>query len=161
MNLIIHDKSQGFAKVEEWFMSKWLLCGLSILIFLNNGYTQQDEKWAIGPHLVISFPQSDFANLSKTGEGLGGKLLYRFPETPFFSPRFDLVYLSYGEKRKTETYSAGYFLVTTRNESFQLTIGPQFSYRMGRFTPYIAPMGGLYRIFITTTAIPPLRRPAV
>jgi len=136
-------------------MVKWLLCFLSILILLTDGFAQKDEKWAIGPHLVISFPQSDFANLSKTGEGLGGKLLYRFPKKPFFSPRFDFVYLSYGEKRKSETYSSGYFLVTTRNESFQMTVGPQFSHRIGRFTPYVAPMGGLY-VYRTIVSIPDL-----
>ncbi len=113
----------------------------------------EDEKWTLGPHLIISFPQSEFANLSKTGEGIGGKLLYHFPSVPFLRPRVDLAYLSYGEKRKSQTFSSGYYLVTTRNESFQLTLGPQFSVKAGAFTPYFAAMGGVYN-YRTVTSIP-------
>ncbi len=134
-----------------------------ILLFLFSAmvcFAQEDEElwqsnWALGPHLVISFPQEEFANVSKTGEGIGGKLLYRLENTPFLNPRLDFTYLSYGEQKKDQTFTAGYFLVQTRNESFQLTLGPQFSTKIGRFTPYIAPMGGLY-IYRTVVSIPDL-----
>lgn len=128
---------------------------ISLLLFSASHAQQIEEKWTLGPHLIISIPQSDFANLSKTGEGIGGKLLYHFPSLPFLRPRLDLTYLSYGEKRKSETFSAGYFLVTTRNESFQLTAGPQFSIQSGAFTPYLAIMGGVYN-YRTVTSVPEL-----
>ncbi len=119
----------------------------------EEGYWQ--SNWALGPHLVISFPQEEFANVSKTGEGIGGKVLYRLENTPFLNPRLDFTYLSYGEQKQDQTFSAGYYLVQTRNESFQLTVGPQFSTKIGRFTPYLAPMGGLY-IYRTVVSVPEL-----
>jgi len=134
-----------------------------MLVFLFSAmicFAQEDEgywqsNWALGPHLVISFPQDEFANVSKTGEGIGGKLLYRLENISFLNPRADFTYLSYGEQKKDQTFSAGYFLVQTRNESFQLTVGPQFSAKIGRFTPYLAPMGGLY-IYRSVVSIPDL-----
>ena len=136
---------------------------ITILVFLFSAmicFAQEEEgywqsNWALGPHLVISFPQSEFANVSKTGEGIGGKLLYRLGNTSFLNPRLDFTYLSYGEQKNSQTFSVGYFLVQTRNESFQLTVGPQFSTKIGRFTPYLAPMGGLY-IYRTVVSIPEL-----
>lgn len=122
-------------------------------------FAQEDDywqsNWALGPHLVISFPQDEFANVSKTGEGIGGKLLYKLENISFLNPRLDFTYLSYGEKKNSQPFTSGYFLVQTRNESFQLTLGPQFSTKIGRFTPYIAPMGGLY-IYRTVVSIPQL-----
>jgi hypothetical protein len=127
----------------------------AILIFVSVAIGQyNNDPWAIGPHLVISFPQSDFANLSKTGEGIGGKLLYRPENMPFINLRADLAYISYGEKRKSETASSGgYFLVTTRNESFQLTAGPQLVFKGNVFIPYCAALLGIYN-YSTVVSIP-------
>lgn len=115
---------------------------------------EKDADWILGAHLIVSLPQSDFANLSKTGEGIGGKVLYRFDPIPNVSPRLDISYISYGEKRNSRAdYAGSPFLVETRNESFQMTVGPQFYTRLGRFTPYFAPMGGLY-VYRTVVSIP-------
>lgn len=128
---------------------------LSLFILISFAYAEE-SNWAVGPHLLISIPQSDFANLSKTGEGIGGKILYKIESVAtFVKPRFDIAYISYGEKRKTTPFSVGYFIVQTRNESFQFTIGPEFHYKIGRVTPYIAPMGGLY-LYRTVVSIPDL-----
>ena len=103
------------------------------------------SNWAIGPHMTILFPQSKFANYSKNGEGIGAKVLYRWDAVPFITPRFDITYLSFGEKRTTlpGSYSL-YNIMSTRNESFQLTFGTQFNQKIGRFTFYAEPMGGVF-----------------
>jgi hypothetical protein len=125
--------------MQRWLYTIFLILGLSAM-----AARAQDGNWAVGPHLVLSFPQTEFANVSKTGEGLGGKVLYRFNGAPYFALRFDLAYLSYAERRNDAFYMDAYYLVQTRNESFQLTIGPQMSGRFGKFTPYCAMMGGIY-----------------
>ncbi|MBN2412739.1 hypothetical protein JXQ31_13710 [candidate division KSB1 bacterium] len=119
------------------------------ILFLSGSLTARPRErlsnWAIGPHMTISFPQSQFANYSKTGEGLGAKILYRLEAVPFITPRFDITYLSFGEKRTTipGSYSL-YNIISTRHESFQLTVGTQLSQKIGRFTLYAEPMGGLF-----------------
>ncbi len=119
-----------------------------VLSWLTAG-TAQTESWGLGAQLLISLPQKGFDNLSKDGEGFGGKVFYRF--SPLLALRGDLGYLSYGERRNSEWTSEGYYFVTRRNESFQLTLGPQFSYRMGRVTPYAAMLGGFYYYHTVTS----------
>ena len=130
----------------------WFFC---LLLIMSAQALSQEGPWAVGGHFVLSLPQSDFANLSKDGEGIGGKLLYRPQMSRNFSLRSDLSYISYGEKRKTSTASAGYFLLQIRNESFQLTLGPQLSLPLGPVQAYAAPMGGLY-IYRTVVSVPEL-----
>lgn len=102
------------------------------------------SNWAIGPHLVISLPQDDFANVSKTGEGIGAKVLYKIGSIPYLVPRLDFAYISYGEERGDPFFASYYAMVQTRNEAFQLTLGPQIQRKYGRFMPYMSAMGGLY-----------------
>jgi opacity protein-like surface antigen len=115
-----------------------------LLLFICQFSSAQEGKWAIGPHLTFSVPQAEFANVSSLGEGIGGKLFYRFESMPVLEARLDIIYLSYGEKRNRQSLAIGYFPVTIRNESFQFTAGPQLVTNIGRFRPYFAPMGGLY-----------------
>ena len=110
-----------------------------------------ESNWAVGPHLVISFPQDEFANVSKTGEGIGAKLLYKLESVPYLVPRLDFSYISYGEKRGDLNSFSYYTTVQTRNEAFQLVMGPQVQRKMGRLMPYIAAMGGLYNYRSVTT----------
>jgi hypothetical protein len=126
-----------------------------LVLILSASLFAQTSPWAAGAHFIISLPQSDFANLSKDGEGIGGKLLYRPGMSRYFALRSDLNYISYGEKRNSMQASMGYFLVQVRNESFQLTLGPQLSLPVGRFTAYVAPMGGLYN-YRTVASVPEL-----
>ena len=115
-----------------------------VILFLTGGVAvAQEGNWAVGPHLMFSLPQGDFDEVSQHGEGIGGKLLYKMGESlPFLNWRLDLSYLSYGEKRNSGL--SVYDIITTRNESFQLTLGPQVSRRIGRFTAYMAALGGIY-----------------
>ncbi|NLP11718.1 outer membrane beta-barrel protein [bacterium] len=128
----------------------------AIFIFGASQAFAEETPWAAGAHFVLSLPQSDFANLSKDGEGLGGKVLYRPNLSRHFALRADLAYISYGEKRKSMTdVSYGYYLMQIRNESFQMTLGPQLSLPLGPITAYGAPMGGLY-VYRTVVSIPAL-----
>ena len=81
---------------------------LILLLFVFTPIMAQENwesNWAIGPHLVISFPQDDFANVSKTGEGLGAKILYKLESMPGFVPRLDFNFVSYGEKKGDPFYA--------------------------------------------------------
>jgi len=121
------------------------ISAIALLVALSSvGAQDQESNWAIGPHLIFSFPQSEFANVSKTGEGLGGKVTYRLPFARALSLRSDLVYLSYAERKDDIFYMDYYTVAQTRNESFQFTLGLQASERIGSFTPYLAWMNGLY-----------------
>jgi hypothetical protein len=119
-----------------------LIISILVLVFGAARAQTRAEKWGVGGHLFISLPQQGFNHLSQDGEGIGGKLYYRF--NPYLALRSDLSYISYGERRESEMISYGYILVTRRNESFQLTLGPQLTWRKGVVTPYAAAMGGLY-----------------
>jgi hypothetical protein len=122
-----------------------------VLLVTGPAFAAQPSTWSIGPHLLISLPQSEFANItSKVGEGLGGKFMYRVPGAEALNVRADVSYFSYGESRNM-TGNVG--LMTTRYESFQLTAGPQFEFSLGRVTPYMAPMAGLY-IYRTVVSLP-------
>ncbi len=127
--------------------------GLLFCVLLACQAFSQEGPWGLGAHFVLSLPQSDFANLSKDGEGFGGKALYRPGVSRYFAVRADLAYISYGEKRNSMTASMGYYMVQIRNESFQLTFGPQVSLPIGGLTLYTAPMAGLYN-YRTVASIP-------
>ncbi len=127
-------------------MQRFVLSVLFLFAFSNVLLARERlTNWAIGPHMTISFPQSRLADYSRVGEGLGAKILYRWKAAPFFTPRFDITYLSFGEKRSRIPGSPYiYDVIQTRNESFQLTIGPQFSKKLGRLTLYAHPVFGYY-----------------
>ena len=119
-----------------------LLC----LIVVATGYGRPKRKpkpsrWALGVHLVLSFPQSDSANVAKTGEGLGGKLLFLFPKMPYIALRGDFGYITFGE---TRTSFLGYGMAQTRKEAFRFSLGPQFQIQKKKFKAYLAPMIGIY-----------------
>ena len=124
-------------------MLKKSLIAFCFILFASAMAGAQTGNWGMGPHLLISLPQQGFDNLSKDGEGIGGKVFYRF-NNPYLSLRADLGYLSYGERRNSEMIDYGYYTVTRRNESFQLTMGPQLTYRIGAITPYASAQAGLY-----------------
>ncbi|MDZ7261307.1 MAG: outer membrane beta-barrel protein [candidate division KSB1 bacterium] len=108
---------------------------------------------AVGPHIVISFPQAQFANVSGTGGGLGVKVYYTLKSSQFLSFRGDLDYISYVSEFQT-AYVSGYATtVNTRYESFQLTLGPQVALETGSFKFYVAPMAGIYN-YRTVISIP-------
>ena len=103
---------------------------------------QSNAQIAIGPHILISIPQDNFANFSDTGEGLGVKFAYTLTSMPILSARVDLEYLSYGIKPAAYYYNVG--TISTRNEAFRLVAGPELAVEFGRFRVYGEAMGGIY-----------------
>lgn len=119
-----------------------LLCLLLVVPgFGRSKRKTKPSRWALGVHLVLSFPQSDSANASKSGEGLGGKVLFLFPQMPYFALRGDFGYLNFGE---TRSQFVGYGMVQTRHEAFRLALGPQFQTRSKKLRVYLAPMIAIY-----------------
>jgi len=94
-----------------------------------------------GLHFLVSVPLGDFADISKTGIGLGGKLLYQVESTPWLHIRGDLGYLSY---ESSQRLIPGYGTQSVRNEGFQLTIGPQVNSDINPFNVYIGAAFGFY-----------------
>jgi len=121
---------------------KWIFAALvpMVLSLPRHG----DAQFAGGPYIVISFPQQDFANVSGTGGGLGGKVYYNLPVAPFFSFRADLGYVSYGSDQHSASVAGYLVLVQTRNESFRFTVGSQVSFGRSRMKVYLSPMAGIY-----------------
>jgi len=123
---------------------KWIV--LLCLLAAASGYARPRRKarpsrWAIGVHLLLSFPQSDSAHVAKSGEGLGGKVLFSFPKVPYVALRGDFGYLTFGE---TRTSFYGYSIAQTRKEAFRGSFGPQFQINKKKLKAYLAPMIGLY-----------------
>lgn len=107
--------------------------------------------FGVGPHILISMPKENFANVSGSGEGFGVKGYVDLNNVPGLSVRADLGFLSYGDKMQFATYG----FVQTRNEAIQLSVGPQYLYKIGRLGAYFAPMIGIFN-YSTIVSIPDL-----
>lgn len=97
-----------------------------------------------GGHVLISVPLGDFAEVTNTGIGLGGKILYQFDSNPWFTIRTDLGYLSY-ESTQRPVLMDGYMVTETiRSEGFNIGIGPQATFSKGLFKAYLGATAGFY-----------------
>jgi len=97
-----------------------------------------------GGHALISVPLGSFADVTKTGVGLGGKILYHFDTKPWLNIRTDIGYLSY-ESTQKPVIAGGYLVTQTiRSEGFNATIGPQLTYSKELFKAYVGAAAGLY-----------------
>ncbi|MFQ5708643.1 MAG: outer membrane beta-barrel protein [bacterium] len=103
-------------------------------------------QWSVGPHIVISAPTSDFANVSEVGGGLGLKGIYQVSKFAHLSLRSDFSFISYGgTKFKSVTVNGGGpFPAQSRNESFRLIFGPQVSFGKRPIKFQLFSMGGFY-----------------
>lgn len=112
-------------------------------------------QWSVAPHIVVSLPQSDFANVSGTGGGIGIKGVYRFPSLGGLSLRSDFGFISYGSQFESVNIGGQSIPARTRNESFRLTFGPEFSFGTSNIRLFGSAMGGFYfyRTSITVTTI--------
>ncbi|MDZ7316172.1 MAG: hypothetical protein ONB24_08620 [candidate division KSB1 bacterium] len=130
-------------------MKKMLIIGL---ITLTVKAYAGEWRWQIGPNLTFAFPDRKFANVTEVGEGMGAKFTYNLKRHPWINPRFDVVYLSYGEKRSAVGFGNGYgFLIQTRNESFQVSAGLHIAKPNGQIRYYFSPMAGLFNYRAVTT----------
>jgi len=112
------------------------------------------SQWEVGPHLVISVPRSDFANVSAVVGGFGVKGIYNLAGP--LGLRGDFAFISHGRELGTVQDSRGQnFIAETRNESFRLTAGPQFSTKGRKLRLYGGAQAGFFffrtNINVTTT----------
>ena len=122
------------------------------MMALASALSAEEWRWQVGPNMSFAFPNKKFANVTTTGEGLGAKLTYNLKRHPWINPRFDFVYLSYGEKRSAAGQPGGDgLLVETRNESFQLSAGLHIAKPDGKIRYYLAPLAGLFNYRAVTT----------
>ncbi len=119
----------------------FLLAGFFLLL---PGVVQ--SQWAVSPHVVVSIPRHDFANVGKNGGGFGVKVeRFRDRGRNGFGARGDFAFLSFGRKTSVVVDSFGFPIpIESRNEGFRLTFGPQ--YRLGgrSLKIFAAATGGLY-----------------
>jgi len=109
-------------------------------------------QWSVGPHLVISIPQTDFANVSEVGGGFGIKGIYDLG-FDWFAVRGDFAFISHGREFQTVFDSGGNaFPADVRNESIRLALGPSLSTGGRDLRLYVTALGGFY-LFRTSTNI--------
>jgi hypothetical protein len=127
-----------------------------VLLFLGqiSGESQAMPTHA-GAHLLISSPLGEMKDVAKTGMGLGAKFLGTFEMLPWLSIRGDIGYLSYDSKQNLVNYRGYAIYRITRQEGFQLALGPQVMYSHSFFRLYAAPMIG-FTYFQTVVSAPEL-----
>lgn len=133
-------------------MKKIILFFVGLAIFVLPVLLQ--AQWAISPHVVISVPRNDFANVDETGGGFGLKAVY----SPGWLDkklgiRGDFAFITFGTKRSGFIDSFGRIQpIEFRNEGFRLTFGPEYRIGPRHWKFYAGLNGGLYffRTNITT-----------
>lgn len=122
---------------------KRLFVVLGSTIFLSlpaTGFAQ----WTVGPHLVISIPQTDFANVSEVGGGFGVKGIYNL-KGDWLGVRGDFAFISHGREFQTVQDSRGFqFPADVRNESIRLAVGPSLTTGGRSLRFYATGMAGFY-----------------
>ncbi|MFQ5822622.1 MAG: outer membrane beta-barrel protein [bacterium] len=117
---------------------------LAVILSLVNFPKLSQAQWSVGPHIIVSIPQQDFANISDTGGGFGIKGMYRFASLHGLSLRGDFGFISYGTDFRSVNIGGTIVPARTENMSFRLTFGPQFSFGTGRLKIQFFGMGGFY-----------------
>ena len=122
---------------------------LTLLLFPSAAFS----RTAMGPTLIGSLPQNDFAEMAKTGGGIGAKFLYYLPTVPFLAFRADVSAVWYGFKESisltTEHSPEIVAHLKTGRRSYRVTLGPHFESTSRPIRLYAAPMIGLYHHRVT------------
>ncbi len=117
-----------------------------LLLIISPGFIQ--AQWSVAPHVVISIPNADFANVSGTGGGFGIKAIRDFRSMHGIGLRGDFAFISHGKDFGT----VGGYISEIRHQSFRLTFGPQYSLGTRKFKVHAEVSGGFY-IFRTNEDI--------
>ncbi|MBN1479212.1 hypothetical protein EH223_16085 [candidate division KSB1 bacterium] len=123
-------------------MKKITTIVLFAILMLTTGYAK-DWRWQVGPNLSFTYPFEKYANAQTLGEGLGAKIIYNLGYNEWLNPRLDFIYLSYGSDRNSLPGNP-YYVVETRNESFQLSTGLHIAKPKGIVRYYLAPLAGVF-----------------
>ncbi len=110
--------------------------------------SQGQAQWSAAPQIVISIPNSDFANVSGAGGGFGVKVIRDFGRRTGFGLRGDFAFLSHGREFTTRRINLGGIIrerfAEVRHQSFRLTFGPQYSIGTRNLKMYGGVLGGFY-----------------
>ncbi len=117
---------------------------LAAILALVNFPTTSQAQWSVGPHIIVSIPQRDFANVSDAGGGFGIKGIYRFLSLHGLGLRADFAFISYGSEFRSVKIGGFTEPARTENQSYRLTFGPDFSFGTGSFKIQLYGMGGFY-----------------
>lgn len=139
---------------------KFILASTALLLVLCFNVPVK-AQWTVAPQIVVSIPQSDFENVSKTGGGFGVKVARKLSILGGIELRGDFAFLSYGKEFNQLTDRAGTPIVDFfgfpiiaefRNEGLRMTFGPQYTLGTDTFKLYGTVMGGWYyfRTNVTT-----------
>jgi opacity protein-like surface antigen len=101
-------------------------------------------QWSVGPHILVSFPKSDFANVSETGGGFGIKVARKMRSLGGVGLRGDFAFLSYGRDLTTVNFGGIPILAEVRHDAFRLTFGPQFVFGTRSLKAHVGALGGFY-----------------
>lgn len=124
----------------------------SVIVLLTLTGTGRPQ-WSVGPHIAISFPTAEFANVSDVGGGLGVKAFYQVRSfgNSGLALRGDFVYITYDSRLESENTTIGPILTQARDESYRLAVGPHLLLGSRSYKFHLGATGGVY-LYRTTNA---------
>ncbi len=101
-----------------------------------------NAQWTIGPHVVISTPETDFANIEGTGGGFGFKAIRRTGMAGgHLGLRGDFAFMTFGKRQEFDIIGRR---IEFRNEGYRMTFGPELTAGTRKLRAYAGVNGGLY-----------------
>lgn len=123
-------------------MKRFTICTILLVVTAIPGLGQ--AQWSVGPHIAISVPTAEFANVSDVGGGFGVKVVRQFSSVNGFALRGDFAFLSHGREFQTVNTFSGTFVAEVRQQSFRLNLGPQFTFGTDNLKFYVGARTGFY-----------------
>lgn len=127
-------------------MKHLIIISIAIVAFLGLPGLAQ-AQWSVGPHVIISVPNSDFANVSGVGGGFGVKGVRQMGGV--FAVRGDFAFISHGRELASLNFGGFITPAEIKNESYRMTLGPELS-TGGRHLRVHAEVAGGFYIFRTS-----------
>lgn len=123
-------------------MKRILITAVVILGFALSPNLLQ-AQWAVGPHIVISVPNSDFANVSGTGGGFGIKVIRNLSALGPIGLRGDFAFINYGRTFEGVPNQPGLVAQVSKG-AFRLTFGPDVTFGTRSLKFHVGALGGFY-----------------
>ncbi|MFQ5650807.1 MAG: hypothetical protein ACE5IY_12765 [bacterium] len=124
---------------------------LVVVLFSASLPLAVQAQWAVSPHIVISVPENEFANVEGTGGGFGVKVVRTTGGLGgHLGLRGDFAFLTFGKERAFDPFLG--INVELRNEGFRLTFGPEYKIGNRSFKVYAGTSGGLYYFRLNVTS---------
>jgi opacity protein-like surface antigen len=112
-------------------------------------------RFFLGAGPLLAIPQGEFALYVGPSPGIGAFLLFNFDEQRYFGLRLDGAYVYYGgetvRRPLSTTIRRVLVDVSTSNQIFSLSVGPQLTIPFGALRPYLNAGAG-FSYFVTTSS---------